>query len=55
MYKFSDTGSETCSIPLKNPKGVRGEEEAGGIEKKPEARGSGEGAEGRDTKWAEKG
>ena len=30
-----------------------GEEEAGGVQKKPGARGGGEGAERENTKWAE--
>ena len=30
---FSAPGSETPSIPLKNPERVKGEEEAGGVEK----------------------
>ena len=43
----------TSNIPLKNPEGVRGgEEEAGGVERQPEAR---DGCEGEDTKWAEGG
>ena len=33
VEKFSATGSETPSILLKNPEGVKGEEEAGGVEK----------------------
>ena len=52
MYEFSARGSETACISLKYPEGVREEEEAGGVERQPEARG-GEGAEEEDTKWAE--
>ena len=34
---FSASHSKTPSIPLKNPEGVREEEEAGVAEKQPEA------------------
>ena len=54
MKQFSAPGSETASIPLKNPEGVRGEGEAGGIEEQPEAEGS-EGAEREETECAEGG
>ena len=47
MRKFSAADSETSSIQLKNPEGVRGEEEAGGVERQP---GAWDGGEGEDTK-----
>ena len=37
VLKFSAPGSENPSTPLKNSEGVRGEEEAGGVEKQPRA------------------
>ena len=37
MWKFSASGSKTASIPLKDSEGARGEEEAGGVERQPEA------------------
>ena len=37
VKKFSAPGSETASILLKNPEGIRGEEEVGGVEKQPGA------------------
>ena len=40
---------------MKNPEGVMEEEEAGGVEGQPGARGGGEGAEGEDAKWEEGG
>ena len=49
VWQFSAPGSETASIPLKNPEGVRGEEKAGGVEEKPGARCGGEGAEGEQN------
>ena len=55
MYQFRAPGSETASIPLKNPERVRGEEEAGGVKGQPGARGSGERAEGEETEWEERG
>ena len=45
---FSAPGSKTSSIPLKNPKRVRGGVEAGGAEGKPGARDDGGEAEGED-------
>ena len=53
MKQFSAPGSKTASIPLKNLEGVEGQEEAGSVEGKPEAGGSGEGAEGKETQWVE--
>ena len=35
VSKFSAPGSETPSVPLKKPEGVRGKEEERGIEKQP--------------------
>ena len=52
VFKFSAPGSQTPSILLKNPERVTGEEQAGGIERQPGARGDGEAAKGKDTKWA---
>ena len=49
MKPFSAPGSKTSSLPLENPERVRRREEAGGIERQPEARGGGEGEEGEDT------
>ena len=49
IQQFSAPGSETTSIPLKNPEGVRGEE-SGGFEGQLVARGGSEGAEEEDTK-----
>ena len=37
VEKFSAPDSETPSIPLKNPEGVKGKEEARGAEKHPGA------------------
>ena len=37
VWKFSAFGSETSSIPLKIPEGIRGEEESGGVERQPGA------------------
>ena len=37
---------------MKNREGVKGGEEAGGIQGQPGARGGGEGTEEEDTKWA---
>ena len=37
VQKFSAPGLEISSISLKNSEGVRGEEEAGGVERQPEA------------------
>ena len=48
MKWFSAPGSKTSSIPLKNPEGVRGRKEGGGIEGQPGARDGGEGAEVED-------
>ena len=52
MDCFSGLGTETSRIPWKNPKRVRREEEAGGIEKQPGKRGVREGAEEEDKQWA---
>ena len=54
VKQFSAPSLKTSSIPLKNPEGEGGEE-AGGVEGQSGARGSGEEAEGKDTKWAEGG
>ena len=53
VQQFSAPGSETASIPLKNPERVRGEEETGGVENQPGARGGDEGAKEEDTKRVE--
>ena len=53
VKQFSDPGSETASIPVKNPKGVRGEKEAEGVEGKPKVTGGDEGSEVEETEWAE--
>ena len=53
VKQFSAPGSETSSIPLKNPERVRGGEEAEGVEGQPGARNGGEGAEGGDIEWAD--
>ena len=55
MKQLSAPGSKTSSIPLEYPERVRGGEEAGGVERQPGARDGGEGAEGEDTKWADRG
>ena len=52
VSKFSAPGSETPSIPWKNLEGMRGRGSRGCREI---ARGDGEGAEGKDAKWAEGG
>ena len=51
MKQFSAPVLKTSSIPLKNPKRVRGGEEVGGVERQPGARDDGEGTEGEATKW----
>ena len=51
VKQFSDPGSKTSSIPLKNSEEVKGGEKAGGVKGQPAARGGGDGAEGEDTKW----
>ena len=43
VKQLSAPGSKNSSIPLKNLEGVRGEEEAGGIEGQPKSKGGGEG------------
>ena len=53
MFQFSAPGLETASIPLKNPEGVKWEEEAGDVEGEPGARGGGEGV--GEEEWAEGG
>ena len=56
MWQFSARCSETTSILLKNPEGVKGrEEKAGGIEEQSGAKGGGEGPGGEETEWAEGG
>ena len=58
VLQFSAPGSETPSIPLKNPEGVREGKRKQKVKRnsqKPGAWGGGERAEGEDTKWAEKG
>ena len=49
MKQFKAPGSETASVPLKNPEGVRGKE-ARDVEGQPGARGGGEGENGEDEK-----
>ena len=53
VKQFSAPGSETASIPLESPEGVRGEKEQG-LEGQPRSRGSNVGAEGEDTEWTER-
>ena len=50
VEKFSAPDLDTPSIPLKNPEGVKGEDEAGGKDKQPGAWGGCEGAGGEDMK-----
>ena len=57
VWQFSAPGLKTASIPLKNPEGVRGGEEAGGVEGQSGSKGGGEGAERQreETEWEEDG
>ena len=58
VLQSSAPGSETPSIPLKYPEGVKEEKRKQEVKRnsqQPGACGGGEGAEQEDTKWAEKG
>ena len=58
VLQFSAPGYETPSIPSKNPEGVKEgkrKQEVKRNSQQPGAWGGGEGAEGEDTKWVEKG
>ena len=50
VQQFGAPGSETSSIPLKNPKEVRRRRGSRRRRRQPEARNGGEGVEGEDTK-----
>ena len=55
VLQFSAPGSETPSIPLKNPEGVREGKKKQEVKRTTRSMRRCEGAEGEDTKWAKKG